>query len=437
MSAPTLIRAPFFHTPANPFVTSGGLVAEEDGGLLISDGRIAASGAFDRVKRSADTVETLDWRGGYVLPGFIDTHVHFPQLRIIGGLGRTLLDWLQHVALPEEARMADAAYARETARLFVHALLSHGTTTALVFGAHYAEATTALFEAASQKGLRMASGLVISDRALRADLHQTPDAAYADCKRLIDRFHGRDQLLYAVTPRFALSTSEAMLEVCRTLVQEHPDVHVQTHINEQPDEVAACLQAFPWAGDYLAIYERYGLTRRGTVLAHNVHATGAELARLASSRTSIAHCPCSNAALGSGIFPLARHLAAGVHVALGTDVGGGTGFSLAKEALQAYMMQRVTPHGVALDAARLLYLATRAGAEALVLEDRTGDLTAGKSADLIYVRPAVDSPLAAGLLRAESMEQALAAIITLAGVESIQEVRVAGRIVTAFQPQAR
>lgn len=429
MSADILLRAPFFHTPSSPFRTANALRAEEDGGLLIRDGIIIASGSFADVRSQAGGVESIDLRGGYILPGFIDTHVHYPQLRIIGGLGRTLLDWLEHIALPEEARMADESYADETARRFVHALASHGTTTALVFGSHFAGATASLFDAARVLGLRLISGLVLSDRALRVDLHQSPDAAYQDSRVLIDRFHKQGRLLYAVTPRFALSASEAMLEVCQSLVHEHDELRVQTHINEQPDEVASCLRAFPWARDYLSIYDRYSLKGPRTVLAHSVQTTDPELDRMASEGTSVAHCPCSNAALGSGIFPLERHITAGVHVALGTDVGGGTGFGMLKEALQAYLMQRVSPRGMMLSPAHLLYLSTRAGAEALGLGHTVGDLSHGHSADLVYIKPKPDTTLAGALAHAERMEDALAAIMTMGDSASIEDVRVAGDVI--------
>lgn len=437
MTGDVLIRAPFLHTPGSPFHSPAALVCHDDGALLVRNGRIAASGDHQDVAPLAAGIPTLDWRGGYVLPGFVDTHVHFPQFHITGALGRSLLDWLAEVALPEEARMADAACAEVTARRFVQALLAHGTTTAMVFGAHFACATATLFETAAARGLRMLSGLVLSDRALLPGLHQTPGDGYRESTALIERFHGQGRLLYAVTPRFALSTSEAMLEVCQTLVREHPGVRVQTHINEQPDEVAACLAAFPWAADYLAIYERYALTGPRTVLAHNVHATDAELARLSASGTSVAHCPCSNASLGSGIFPMRRHLDAGVRMALGTDVGAGTGVGMLKETLQAGLMQRVGPDRLPLDAGQLLYLATRAGADALGLGDETGDLTAGRSADLVYVRPVPESPLAAALERADDLRQALAAIITMGDAGAIAEVWVSGeRVFTAGSADA-
>jgi guanine deaminase len=220
-----------------------------------------------------------------------------------------------------------------------------------------------------------------------------------------------------------------MLEVCQTLLREHEGLRFQTHINENDLEKREVSRLFPWANDYLAVYEKFGLARPGAVMAHNVHTSDSELERLAASGTSVAHCPCSNAMLGSGIFPLRRHLDAGVHCALGTDVGGGTGFGILKEALQAYALQRLAPKGMLLTPAHLLYLATRAGAQALQLEQETGDFTVGKSADYIYLRAPEGSPLEAVLERAESLDRILSALFTLAGSESIVDVRVGGEAV--------
>jgi guanine deaminase len=435
-SSGELLRAPIFHTPRNPFRNERALECHEDGGLLIRDGRVAGCGDYQALRAAHPDAATADLRGGFLLPGFIDTHIHFPQLRVLGGLGRSLLDWLEYCALPEEARMADEAHACRVARGFVRALAEHGTTTALVFGAHFAGATAMLFEAAEAAGLRIVGGQVLSDRLLRPELHQSAESAYRDSSDLIRRFHRRGKLLYAVTPRFALSASEAILEVCQTLLRETEGIRFQTHLNENTVEISEVARLFPWASDYLAVYERFGLSGPGAVFAHNVHPVESELERLAGAGASVSHCPCSHGALGSGIFPLRRHLKAGVRFALGTDVGGGTGFGVMKEGLQAYMLQRLAPDGVPLDPARLLYLATRAGAEALGLENETGDFTIGKSADLVYLRPPLESPLAAVLEREHSPENVLAALFTLAGAESVCEVRVAGSVVHA-RPDGR
>jgi guanine deaminase len=432
-----LLRAPLFHTPRNPFRDSSALESYADGGLLIREGRVAGCGDYGTMRDAHPDVATVDLRGGFLLPGFVDTHIHFPQLRVLGDMGRTLLDWLEQCALPEEARMADQSHACRIARKFVHALAAHGTTTALVFGAHFAPATAALFEAAEAAGLRIASGQVLSDRRLRLELHQTPERAYRESSLLIQSFHRRGRLLYAVTPRFALSTSEAMLEVCETLLAEHAGLLLQTHLNENLQEIADVARLFPWASDYLAVYERFGLSGPNAVLAHDVHPNDSELERLASSGAAVAHCPSSNAALGSGLFPLKRHINARVRCALGTDVGGGTGFGLLKEGLQAYLLQRVAPDGMRLNAGHLLYLSTLAGAEALGLNHETGDFRAGKSADFVYLRPPADSPLAAVLEREQSPEGALSAIFTLAGAESVCEVRVEGSVVYRSAAEGR
>ena len=432
-----LFRATIFHTPDDPFPLPLGhrhaLICHEDGGLLVHKGRIVACGGYADISGANPGAVTIDWRGGIVLPGLVDAHVHFPQVRVIGAMGRTLLDWLDAVALPEEARMADREYAVDTARLFLRGLVSHGTTTALVFGAHFAEATAAFFEAALLSGLRVASGLVLSDRLLRPDLHTTPERAYRESTELIAQYHKRDRLLYAVTPRFAYSTTEEMLEVCQRLMAEHPDVRLQTHINENTTENAALARLFPWAADYLAIYERYQLCGSRSVMAHNVHGTPSEIDRLAAAATAVAHCPGSNAALGSGSFPLRRHVLAGVTCALGTDVGGGLGFGMLKEGLQAYLMQRLSPDPQGLDAARLLYMATRAGAAAMGLETEIGDFKPGKAADFVYLRAQEGSVLEAAVRHASDPAQALAAVFTLAGAESVCEVRVEGDVVFAAE----
>lgn len=429
MSGAVLIRASLAHSPTSPWHDPSAFLAFEDGALVLAEGRIVEAGEFSAVRSRHATVPVLDWRGSVVLPGFVDAHVHFPQVPILGRLGRSLLDWLDHVALPEEARLADPAVAVQAADVFVRALVAHGTTAASVFGAHFPGATAALFEAADRAGVRLTSGLVVSDRLLRPELHVTAATAYAESLALIRRYHGHGRLQYAVTPRFALSTSEALLEVCQALLREHPTVRCQSHINEHPGEVAEVMRLFPWATDYLSVYERYGLDGRRAILAHDVHGTPYEMVRLAAAGTAVAHCPASNAALGSGIFPLRRHLEAGVRCALGTDVGGGTGFGLLKEGLQAYLMQRVAPDPCVLSPAMLLHLATRAGAEALGLGHEVGDFLPGRAADFVRLDPARGSVLEAVLRRAESMDDVVGALFTLGDASAVREVWVGGDVV--------
>jgi guanine deaminase len=425
----TVVRAKIAHTPGNPLVNAGALETFEDGALAFDGGRVVACGASEDVLAGHPDAAVIDARDAILLPGFVDCHVHYPQIAVIGSMGLELMDWLRSRTLPEEARLADESYARSVAATFVRALAANGTTTALVFGSHFPAAQEALFSAADASGLRIASGLVVSDRGLLPELHRTPDEAVAASRALIERWHGRGRLRYAVTPRFSVSCSEAMLAACGELVRGAPGLLVTSHLNETPDEVALVRELYPGAADYLATYEHAGLVGPRSVFAHDVHVSDPELERLAGSGAAIAHCPSSNAFLGSGLFPLARHLSADVRVALGTDVGAGTGLSMLGEALAAYQLQRVNPQPVLLGPRELLYLATSAGAAALGLEDETGDLRPGKSADFVLIRPPSGSTLAAVLEHAGSMEEILGALFTLAREDSIVQVRVAGELV--------
>jgi guanine deaminase len=372
----------------------------------------------------------VDARDSLLLPGLVDCHVHYPQVRMIGAMGLELMDWLRLRALPEEARLADPAYADAVASEFVSGLAAAGTTTALVFGSHFPGAQAALFAAAASRGLRVASGLVVSDHGLLPSLHVSTETAWEWSRELIGYWHGRGLLRYAVTPRFSASCTEPMLAMCGELDGEVDGLLFTTHINETLDEIALVRSTFPWARDYLETYERFGLLGSRSVFAHNVHPTEDELRRLGSAGACVAHCPSSNAFLGSGLFPMGRHLDAGVRVALGSDVGAGTGFGVLKEGLMAYSMQMLlSGEGVRLGPAELLWLATGAGAAGLGLADEVGDFSVGKSADFVLVRPPAGSTLAAVLNRSESMEEALGAVFTLAREESIAEVRVAGEVV--------
>jgi guanine deaminase len=426
----TIIRARIAHTPRDPFAGEDALETFDDGALAFgADGTIAALGPWSEVRAAHAEARVVDRRDCILLPGLVDTHVHYPQIAVVGAMGLELLDWLRRRTLPEEAKMADLGHAGATARRFVRALAANGTTTALVFGSHFAGAQALLFEAAEARGLRIASGLVVSDRNLRPDLEVTPEAAFAESRALIERWHGRGRLRYAVTPRFAVSCSEAMLDACRALLDERPGLLLTSHVNEHPREIAFVSELFPDARDYLETYERAGLVREGSVLAHNVHVSDDELRRLAAARASVAHCPSSNAFIGSGIFPMARHVRHGVGFGLGTDVGAGTGLSLLKEGLAAYQLQMVRDDRHPLSPAHLLHLATRSGARALGLDGEIGDLTPGKSADCVLVRPPDGSTLEAVLTDSPDWAATLGAVFTLAREESVAEVRVAGDVV--------
>jgi len=437
MSGPTLLRGTLMHVPGNPFRGEGALEAFEDGALALDGSEVVAVGDYAALRRRFPQAPVDDRRGAVILPGLVDAHVHFPQVPVLGAVGMQLLTWLERRALPEEARYLDEGYAAARADTFLRLLAASGTTTALVFGAHFASAMEIFFQAAERSGLRIAAGLNVADRNLRPELHTSPERALAEGLELTRRWHGRGRLRYAVTPRFALSAGEGLLEACGELLRAVPGALFTTHLNENAEEVRAVAELFPWAADYLATYERFGLVTDRSLFAHDVHPRASELERLATADATVVHCPTSNVSLGSGLFPLRRHLTAGVRVALGSDVGAGTGFGVLKEALAAHQVQMLRDDGERLDPARLLYLATGAGARALGLGGVVGDFGPGRQADLLVLRPPAGSTLEALLAGAEGAESALAAVLTLAGEESVEEVRVGGTPVHGGVPSER
>ncbi|RBP61255.1 guanine deaminase [Brevibacterium sanguinis] len=424
-----IYRARIFDTPTSPFA-GGSLRAEADASLVVDGGLIVARTDFSVARSAHPDAEVVDLREGVLLPGFVDTHVHYPQVRAIGHLGMPLLEWLDSCALPEEARLGDETYARALASEFLRGLTSAGTTSAMVFGSHFATAVDALFAAAAEVGLRITSGLVTSDRNLPEALLTSVERSVSESQDLIDRWHGSGRLRFAVTPRFSYSAGPELLAAGGELLAANPGIWVTSHLNENRDEIAGVAAIFPEALDYLDTYDRAGLLGRRTILAHNVHPSDRELGRMAEVGASAAHCPTSNSALASGFFPLRRHLERGVRVALGSDVGAGTGFSLLKEGVQAYFMQQLDPAGgVPLTSAHLLYLATAAGAEALELDAEVGDLSVGKRFDAVLVEPTPGEPLAVGIRHAHSDEDALAKIFAMGTPGDIARVWVDGETV--------
>jgi guanine deaminase len=427
----TLYRGTVLDTPEDPF-RGGVLRADSDTGLLVNDGVIRERGPFSDLRSRHPAEDVVDLSDGLVLPGFVDTHVHFPQVRAIGGLGMPLLDWLAKCALPEEQRLADVEYARLVAAEFVSGLAQAGTTSALVFGAHFPAAVEALFAEAHRAGLRIAGGLVVSNRALPEPLLTTPDRAYYEGLALAKQWHDVGRLRYAVTPRFSLSCDDDLLAGCAALAADVPGALFTSHINENLAEVAAVAESFATrgGGSYLDTYDRHGLVGPHSVLAHNVHPTDAELAGLAARGATVAHCPTSNATLGSGLFPMRRHLEHGVRVALGSDVGAGSGFSLLKEGLQAYFVQQLLGDaGQPLTCAHLLHLATSAGAQALGLGELVGDLGVGRRFDAVWLSPQAGTTLDVALRNASSAEDALAKAFSLGGPADVRSVWVDGEVV--------
>ena len=421
------LRASIMHCLADPGEQADDSAWEyfDDGLLVIDGGHIVNAG--DAASLLADLPADMpvrDFSGKLLVPGFIDCHVHFPQLDIIGSYGAQLLDWLNQYAFPEEARFADPDHAREVARAFVDEMLANGTTTALVFGTVHAHSADAVFEAAEAKGMRLIAGKVLMDSNCPPELRDDVDTGYTDSKALIERWHGKGRLGYAITPRFALTSSSAQLAAAGRLASEYPDVWVHTHLAENMDEVEEIARLFPDSRSYLDVYEQHGLLRERAVFAHCLHMDAQDRRSMATAGGAAAFCPTSNLFLGSGLFDLSSMREAGIRCGLGTDVGGGTSLSLLRTASEAYKVLHLQEH--ALPAARALYLATLGAAEALYLDDKIGNFAPGKEADFVVLDYEGTTLTKRRIAAASTIEEKLFALITLADDRNIAATYVNG-----------
>ena len=354
----------------------------EDGVLIIEKGLVQACGPSTSVA-IPDSAVVHDFRGKLLVPGFVDTHVHYPQVDVIAAYGTQLLDWLERYTFPAEAQFNDEQHATSVAQFFLDELLKNGTTTALVFGTVHAASVDAFFTEASKRDLRMICGKVMMDRNAPPTVLDTAQSAYEDTKTLINRWHGKQRLDYAVTPRFAPTSSEAQLALAGQLLKEHPDVYLHTHMAENTDECDWVASLYPGHQDYLAVYEHFELVRKRSVFAHCIHLSDNAWKRMATADCSVAHCPCSNLFIGSGLFDLRSAQKHKIRVGLGSDIGGGDSFSILRNINEAYKIQQLQRHKLAPEQA--FYMATLGGARALDLDDRIGNFDIGKEADFLIV----------------------------------------------------
>ncbi|MCH7829133.1 MAG: guanine deaminase [Proteobacteria bacterium] len=420
-------RAAVLHCLADPGEASDATAVEyfDDGLLIIEDGFVIAAGDASRLlAQCGDDVRLHEFPGKLIVPGFIDCHVHFPQLDIIASYGEQLLDWLDRYAYPAEARFADEAYAHEVAGVFLDELLRNGTTTALVFGTVHPHSADAIFNAAEARGMRLVAGKVLMDIRCPEELQDDPVSAYADSKTLIERWHGRGRLGYAITPRFALTSSEEQLAAAGRLAKEYPDVWVHTHLAENKSEVDEIARQYPDHRSYLDVYDHFGLLRERSVFAHCLRIDNQDRSVLAAKGGAAAFCPSSNLFLGSGLFDLRAMRAANVRCGLGTDVGGGTSLSLLRTASEAYKVLHLQDQ--ALPASRALYLATLGAAEALYLDDKIGNFAVGKEADFVILDPAGTLLSKRRTDAASSIEEKMFALIMLADDRHIAATYIAG-----------
>jgi guanine deaminase len=425
-----IYRARVFTPVADPFTTDvdASYVSHDDGFIAVDGRRIVSVGPWGAHPEG----EVIDL-GRHVLltPGFVDTHLHAPQLEMIGSYGGHLLEWLNRYTFPTEAKFSDPHHARRVAKALCDELVRHGTLCALIFSTIHREATSIFFEEMESRGMRAIIGKTMMDRNAPDYLLESAKDSYENSLTLIRQWHGRGLLRYAVTPRFAPTSTPEQLELAGQLKREFPDVYVQSHISENLNEVAWVAELFPEA-EYADVYDRYGLLSDRTILAHGVHLTEEELELLSRRGTRIAHCPNSNLFLGSGLFRLHHVIESGVGVGLGSDIGAGTTPSMFNAMADAYKVQQV--QSVSLSPFQLWFLATLGGARALSLGAETGSLESGKSADFLALDLRATPLLAMRIERAGGIEDLLAALIFMGDDRAVRSAWVAGRQVWTAQP---
>lgn len=422
-------RASFLHLLDDPGndIDSAAVEYVDDGVLLVEEGRIAAMGSADKLlPRLPQGTRVTDYRGHLVVPGFVDTHVHYPQLDMIAAYGAKLMDWLESYAYPAERAFADADHAAESAAFFISELLRNGTTTALVFATVHAQSVEALFTEALRRNVRILSGKVLMDRNCPQDLRDDPQTAYEESRSLLQRWHGRGRLSYAITPRFALSSSDEQLAAAGRLAAEHPDCYVHTHLAENPKEVSLVRDLFPDRRSYLDIYDHHGLVRERSVFAHCLYLDDADREQMAEKGAAMAFCPSSNLFLGSGLFNLKLAEQCAVRIGLGTDVGAGTSLSMLSTMNEAYKIvhlehQPMSPF-------KALYLATLGGARALYLDGKTGNFEAGKEADFVVLRKDATPLIARRLAVTNSIADTLFVLMMLGDDRSIHKTYLMGEL---------
>ncbi len=394
----------------------------EDGGLLIEDGMIREMADFARL--DATGAKVIDHRPHLVMPGFIDTHLHFPQTQVIASWAAELLDWLNDYTFPEETRYADPALCAGMATRFLDRLTDHGTTTAVAYASVHAASAEALFAEALKRNMRLITGKVMMDRNAPKGLLDTAQSGYDDSKALIARWHGKGRLGYAITPRFAITSTPAQMEAAQTLAREHPDCHIQTHLSENHAEIALSCELYPEAKDYTDIYARYGLLRENSLLGHAIHLSDREIGALAEAEAKPVFCPTSNLFLGSGLFDDSRLRAAGLTNAIATDIGGGTSYSMLQTLAEGYkvlQLQRQRLHPF-----RAFHWITRGNAVALGMADRIGTLEPGSEADLVVLDAQATPAMAQRMERTRGLVDELFTLQVMGDDRAVVETYVAG-----------
>ena len=401
---------------------------EEDGGLLLRDGKIVAAGSYADVSRKAgEGAKRIDHRPHLLLPGFIDAHAHFPQMQVIASYGAELLDWLNKYTFPEETRFIDAQHGRRIARLFLDEMVRHGTTTVAAYCSVHKESAQAFFAEAHDRNMLTIAGKVMMDRNAPEGVLDTPQSGYDDTRALIAEWHGKGRQHYAVTPRFAITSTPEQMEMAGALMREFPDLHMQTHLSENHAEIAFTRELYPWSRDYTDVYEHYGLLGKKALFGHCIHLSEREADALSDSGSVAVFCPTSNLFLGSGLFDYQRYRSRdkAVRIAAATDVGGGTNYSMLRTMDEGYKV--IALNGEKLNPFASFWQITRGNAEALSIADRVGTLDAGTDADIVVLDSRATPAMRLRMETVETLAEELFLMQTLGDDRAVAEVYVAGR----------
>ncbi|MCA0257078.1 MAG: guanine deaminase [Proteobacteria bacterium] len=426
----TLLRGRLlsFHRRPESLEDRASYLYEEDGGLLIEDGVIAAIGDYQTVKADApDGAQEIDHRPHLILPGFIDTHIHFPQMQVIGSYAANLLEWLNTYTFPEECKFVEKAHAERIATHLFDELIRHGTTTAAAYCSVHKVSADAFFAESLKRGTLMIGGKVMMDRNAPQGLLDTPEMGYDETRAVIAQWHGKGRNHVAITPRFAITSTPAQMEAAATLAREFPDLHIQTHLSENLDEIRYTCSLYPEAADYTDIYARYGLLREKALFGHCIHLSEREADAMSEAGAVAVHCPTSNLFLGSGLMPLKKLMARDkpVTVSVATDIGGGSSYSMLRTMDEAYKIQQLL--GERLNPLESYWLMTRGNAEAVKLADQIGSLDPGTDADLVVLNARATPAMALKMEVVSSLAEELFLIQTLGDDRVIAETYVAGK----------
>ncbi len=413
----------FHHEPKGPEDTDAYSYIV-DGALLISDGIIVAAGDYQDVVGNADDAAVIDHRPHLLMAGFIDLHIHFPQVQIVASWGSQLLDWLNGYTFPAEAEYADVRHARTMAGRFCDVLTDHGTTTAVAFCSVHSASAEALFAEATARNMRMIAGKTMMDRNAPAAVLDTAQSGYDDSKALIERWHGIGRASYAITPRFAITSTPEQLEMAGALAAQYPECYVQTHLSENRDEISFTAELYPQAQDYLDVYESYGLLGPRTLLGHAIHLQDREIGAISDAGAHPVFCPTSNLFLGSGLFDDAGLRARGIQSGIATDIGAGTSYSMLQTLNEGYKILQL--QNQKLHSLRAFHWITRGNAEVLGLADEIGTLDVGTEADVVVVNARATPAMTLRMDRAESLFDELFVVQMMGDDRAITQVYVAG-----------